>query len=81
MENDIINVEAEDFPSQFKQIRLNKALTQTELAEKAKVSQQTVSAIEKGKLDPSLKLLLALAGVLGVSLLINAFTKKGGDAK
>lgn len=81
MENEerIIDVSEENYPDQIKQLRLEKSLTQVELAQKAKVSQQTISAIENGRLDPSLKLLIILAGILGVSLLINAFSKKGGQ--
>lgn len=78
-EGSIIVVSEDDFPQQFKKVRQERALTQTELAKQANVSQQTISAIENGRLDPSLKLLVLLAGILGVSLLISVFSKKGGE--
>ncbi|MDA8336542.1 MAG: helix-turn-helix transcriptional regulator [Peptococcaceae bacterium] len=76
---DFIKVTAETFAKQLREIRQEKSLTQKDLAEMASVSQQTISAIERGKLDPSLKLLLILVGVLGVSLLISTFGQKGGN--
>lgn len=75
----VIVVSEDDFPQQIKKVRQEKELTQKELAEKADVTQQTISAIENGRLDPSLKLLMLLAGILGVSLLISVFSKKGGE--
>lgn len=75
-----ITIVPEAFASQLKLLRKKKDMTQKELAEKAQVTQQTISAIENGKLDPSLKLLITIAMALGVALLINAlFSGKGGD--
>lgn len=74
MEAPIVLTE-ENFAEQLKNIRLAKNMTQKQLAEKARVTQQTISSIEKGKIDPSLKLLLTIAGILGISLLISSFLK------
>ena len=75
-----ITVIADKFASQLRQLRKEKDMTQKELAEKAQVTQQTISAIENGRLDPSLKLLITIAVALGVALLINAiFSGKGGE--
>ena len=42
------------------------AITQEELADKVGVTRQTILAIEKGKFNPSMKLALQIARVLGV---------------
>ncbi len=47
-------------------LRLNRGLTQEELAEKTGVSRQTVIAIEKGNYTPSVELALKLAKVFKV---------------
>lgn len=47
-------------------LRLNRSLTQEELAEKAGVSRQTVIAIEKGNYTPSVLLALKLARIFKV---------------
>lgn len=48
--------------------RKRKKLTQSELAEKAKISAQTVSYYEKGTKRPTLENAIAIADVLGVSI-------------
>ena len=48
--------------------RKKKKLTQSELAEKAKISAQTVSYYEKGTKRPTLENAIAIADVLGVSI-------------
>ena len=50
--------------------RLRKKLTQAELAAEAGMQQSTVSRIENGRGNPSLRTLLAIAGALDVSLVI-----------
>lgn len=65
-----------DFGNQVKQTRKEKGITQKQLAEKVGVTQQTISAVEKGILDPSLKLLLVLAGILGLALLLDVLRKE-----
>ena len=73
-----VQVSLHEFPQQLKTLRTERSISQRELAEKTKVSQQTISLIESGKMDPSLKLLTAIAVVLGVVLLIGVITKEGG---
>ena len=68
-----ININAEQFPAQLKELRAKRSITQKQLAKQAKVSQQTISAIESGRMDPSLKIMIALAVVLGAILMINPF--------
>lgn len=43
--------------------RAKRDMTQAELADKAKVSRQTVNAMEKGNYDPSTVLALRLASI------------------
>lgn len=51
---------------QLKKIRENAGLTQTDLAERANVSQKTISAIEIGRIkNPTYMTLLKLSLVLG----------------
>lgn len=49
-------------------LRKEKGLTQVELAAKLGVSQGAVSMIERGDRMPSMKMLLKLSEVLGVSI-------------
>lgn len=48
--------------------RINKGLTQIELAEKAEIAQAYLSEIENGKTKPSLTVLERLADALDVSI-------------
>jgi len=48
--------------------RKTKGLSQEELAQKCKVSRQTINAIENDKYDPSLQLAFTLSHVLGLSI-------------
>ncbi|MBQ4570558.1 MAG: helix-turn-helix transcriptional regulator [Bacilli bacterium] len=48
--------------------RLEKNITQTELAERVGITRQTMCLIEKGEYNPSLKLCLAICHVLGKTL-------------
>lgn len=50
----------------FRRIELN--MSQTELAEKAGVTRQTIGLIEAGEFNPSLKLCIAICRALGVTL-------------
>lgn len=47
----------------IKMLRAGKGMTQEELAEKAKVTRQTIIAIEKGKYVPSLELAFKICKV------------------
>ena len=48
--------------NEVNKLRTRKSITQEELAEKLKVSRQTVIAIEKGNYTPSVLLALKIAG-------------------
>lgn len=50
----------------FRRIELN--MSQTDLARKAGVTRQTISMIESGDFNPSLKLCLAICWALGLTL-------------
>jgi len=54
--------------NKLKFLRRAASMTQSELAEKAGVSRQTVYAIEKGKYVPSVRLALRLAKILHVKV-------------
>lgn len=49
----------------IREFRAKKRMTQDELAAKAKVSRQTINAIENDKYDPSLSLAFSLAKAFG----------------
>lgn len=49
--------------NRLKVLRAEKDWTQAELADRLKVSRQTVNAIEKGKYDPSLSLAFKISRV------------------
>lgn len=50
----------------LREIRQQKGMTQKELAEKAGLNQSTVSLLEQGKIDPTLKTALTIGAILGV---------------
>ena len=50
----------------FRRIELN--MSQTELAQKAGVTRQTIGLIESGEFNPSIKLCVAICKVLGKTL-------------
>lgn len=52
----------------LKELRLKNNLTQEDLAEKVKVSRQTIISIEKDIYQPSLELAFKLAEILKVDL-------------
>ncbi len=59
----------DELKNKLKQFRFMQGeLTQQELAEKVKVSRQTILAIEKGKFNPSVRLALLIAKVFDVSI-------------
>jgi putative transcriptional regulator len=49
-------------------LRSERRWSQAELADRVRVSRQTVNAIENGKYDPSLPLAFELARTFGVSI-------------
>ena len=50
----------------FRRIELN--MSQTELAQKAGVTRQTIGLIESGEFNPSIRLCIAICRALGVTL-------------
>jgi len=52
----------------LKEIRLNKRITQVELAKRVGIRQQTISHYETGRAKPSLDVAVKLAKALGVSV-------------
>ena len=54
--------------NKVKQYRKSARMTQSQLAERAGVSRQTISDIETGKHDPTISVALLLARALGVKV-------------
>ncbi|MCU9602621.1 helix-turn-helix transcriptional regulator [Pallidibacillus thermolactis] len=54
--------------NRVKLARIEKNLTQVELAKSVNVSRQTIGLIENGKYNPSLKLCINIAKTLGKTL-------------
>ena len=54
------------FGLHFKKVRMRKGISQTELALEADVDRSTIVRLETGKFNPTLDLLLTLAGALNV---------------
>lgn len=54
--------------NRVREIRLQQQIKQQELAEKVKATRQTISLIEKGEYNPSLKLCLAICYALDKTL-------------
>jgi len=57
---------AEQIKNKVYELRMQKKLTQEELAAKVEVSRQTIIAIEKGNYTPSVLLALKIAAVFKV---------------
>lgn len=55
-----------DIGEELREYRLMKMMSQKELAEKAKLYQQTIALIENGQSFPSLKTLVRMAKALGI---------------
>lgn len=54
--------------NRVKLARIEKSMTQEQLAKEVKVTRQTIGLIEKGKYNPSLQLCLAIAKALNKTL-------------
>ncbi len=65
--------------NKVKIFRVEASLTQIELADKVNVTRQTISLIEKGKYNPSLRLCLDICYVLNKTL-DQIFWVEEGDA-
>jgi len=61
-------MEEVEIGNRVKLARIEKNLTQEQLAEQIGVTRQTIGLIEAGKYNPTLKLCLALARATGKSL-------------
>jgi putative transcriptional regulator len=57
-----------EYENRLKVARVEKGLTQEQLAKMAGVTRQTIGLIEASKYNPTLKLCLKLAGLTGKSL-------------
>ncbi|WP_349775671.1 helix-turn-helix transcriptional regulator [Bacillus arachidis] len=64
----ILQVRRNDVENQICALRTEKNISQGALADKCKVSRQTINAIENNKYDPSLALAFRLAEVLGTTV-------------
>ncbi len=62
---------------QLRAARIEQGLTQGEVATRAGLSQGTVSAIELGRMDPSLKALFAILRVLDLALVLTTIPNGG----
>lgn len=58
----------EGFGERFKKVRLDRGLTQKGLGEILGVSQETISQIEKGKINPSFEVVCKIATIYEVDL-------------
>jgi transcriptional regulator with XRE-family HTH domain len=56
-----------DLLDDFARLRAQSGLTQEAVAERAKLSQQYVSGLERGQRNPTVETLFAIAQALGVS--------------
>lgn len=54
--------------NKIKLARMEKELTQTELAKSVNVTRQTIGLIEKGQYNPSLQLCISISKTLGKTL-------------
>ncbi len=61
-------METIEYENRLKLARIEKGLTQEQLAEQAGVTRQTIGLIEAGKYNPTLKLCLMLAMITGKNL-------------
>jgi putative transcriptional regulator len=57
-----------EYENRLRVARIEKGLTQEQLAEMAGVTRQTIGLIEAGKYNPTLKLCLKLAEITGKGL-------------
>lgn len=66
-----------EFENRVKLARVEKGLTQEELANLAGVTRQTIGLIEAGKYNPTLKLCLSISQITGKGLDELFWIKKG----
>lgn len=68
-----------EFENHVKLARVEKGLTQEELANLAGVTRQTIGLIEAGKYNPTLKLCLSISQITGKGLDELFWIKKGSQ--
>ncbi len=68
-----------EFENRVKLARVEKGLTQEELANLAGVTRQTIGLIEAGKYNPTLKLCLSISQITGKGLDELFWIKKGSQ--
>lgn len=61
----------QEIPSHVRTLRIEKGLSQMELANKSGVSQQTISLLENGYINVSLKTLVKILNALGYGIILN----------
>ena len=66
----------ENIGEQLRQLRVERGITQRQLAAQTQLSQQAISSIEVGRMEPSLATLDTICRCLGVAIIIN-----GGDSQ
>ena len=66
----------ENIGEQLRQLRVERGITQRQLAAQTRLSQQTISSIEVSRMEPSLATLDTICRCLGVTIIIN-----GGDSQ
>lgn len=59
--------------TKIRQLRQNKGLTQQELADAAKVTRQTINALENARYNPSLLLAYKITKILGKNSIEEVF--------
>lgn len=64
----MLQMDGDRMVSKMKIARIERGLTQAELAKKVNATRQTIGLIEKGRYNPSLKLCKAIAKTLGKTL-------------
>lgn len=69
------------FKTRIKEFRARYDMTQDELAKKVGVRRETISFLERGKYNPSLKLAHDVAQVLGTSIDELFIFEKGDEEK
>jgi transcriptional regulator with XRE-family HTH domain len=69
MKKRALNIVKNNLGRKVKQLRLSSNMSQTNLADKAKVRQPLISKMERGKGNPTLDSIVKIAGALGVTVI------------
>jgi transcriptional regulator with XRE-family HTH domain len=65
------------FGKALQRVRVERGLTQKEVAEKAGIHPNTIARLERGKMEPSWQLVLAIARALQVTCEVFSNTERG----